>query len=205
MSQDIFEENYKDYQAQLSKVDLESVKDKLGILTDPQGMVLPFFNKRFLVSKDGLTDESGRRPGYSVAVILFKYILLCPDEPHFDEEWASFKDFKRVSHFTNVNFFASDTEKVIEQHFSGRLEDLRKACERLGGFPHEMETHYDLSMQFQALPRLSLLLLFNDGDEEFPAKGTVLFQRQAEYYLDPESLVMTSAYLAKNLKKQVLP
>ena len=53
-------------------------------------------------------------------------------------------------------------------------------------------------MKFQALPRIVLLLLFNDGDEEFPAKCTVLFERHAEHYRDPESLAMTSTWLARS-------
>ena len=57
-------------------------------------------------------------------------------------------------------------------------------------------------MQFQALPRIALLLSFNDGDEDFPPYSTVLFWRQAEYYLDPESLAMTSALLARQLTTQ---
>jgi hypothetical protein len=202
---DIFERNYLEYQAQLSKVDLASIKDKLGILSDSDKMFIPFLNKRYYVSNDGITDESGHRPDYSVSVILFKYILLCPAESYYDEEWTAFRDFKRISHFTNVNYFSSDTEKLIEKNFSGKLNELRKACDELGGFHHETGTAYDLSMQFIALPRVSLLLLFNDGDEEFPAKCTVLFQKHAEYYLDPECLAMTSAFLAKNLKQQILP
>ena len=54
-------------------------------------------------------------------------------------------------------------------------------------------------MQFNALPKMSILLLFNDKDEEFSAECSVLFQKQAEYYLDPESLAMTSAFLSKKL------
>ncbi len=202
---DIFEENYQEYRTQLAKVDFESIKDTLGIVSDSNKMFIPFLKNRFFVSNDGITDASGNRPDYSVAVILCKYILLCPTEPHYEPEWAAFRDFKRVSHFTNVNYFSSDTEKVIEKNFSGKLNELRKACAELGGFHHETQTSYDLSMEFVALPRISLLLLFNDGDEEFPAKSTVLFQRHAEYYLDPESLAMTSASLAKNLKDRIFP
>jgi len=58
-------------------------------------------------------------------------------------------------------------------------------------------------MQLDALPRISLLLLYNDCDEEFPAQCTVLFQKHAEFYLDPESLVMTSAGLAKQLAQTI--
>jgi hypothetical protein len=35
----------------------------------------------------------------------------------------------------------------------------------------------------------------------FYAHCSVLFQKHAEYYLDPESLAMTSAFLAKSLRK----
>jgi hypothetical protein len=68
----------------------------------------------------------------------------------------------------------------------------------LGGSPHLLRQmrfridNYSETTIFlvSALPRISLLLLFNDGDEEFPAKCTVLFQRHAEYYLDPECLAI---------------
>jgi hypothetical protein len=56
-----------------------------------------------------------------------------------------------------------------------------------------------VSVSFAVLPRLSLLLLLNDADDNFPFDGKVLFQRQGEYYLDPESLAMTSGLLAKKL------
>ncbi|MEW6266321.1 MAG: DUF3786 domain-containing protein [Thermodesulfobacteriota bacterium] len=204
-SSEIYKKYYQEYQAQLSKVDFESIKHKLGILSDSDRMFIPFFNQRFFVSSAGVRDASDHSPDYGVSVILYKYILSCPSEPHYDPKWTAFKDFKRVSHFTNVNYFSSDTEKVIEKHFSGRLKELKKACIELAGFYHKTETVYDLSMQFDALPRISLLLLFNDGDEDFPAKCTVLFQKHTEYYLDPESLAMTSAYLAKSLIKQVRP
>jgi hypothetical protein len=184
-SSDVFEKNYKEYCVQIGKIDFGSIKNKLGAVNDGDRMSIPFFNNRYFVSTNGIVDESGNRPDYMICVILAKYILLCPDQSHYDNEWVSFKDFKRASHFTNVNYFSSDTERAIEKHFSGKLNELTKACEELDGSHHEMEISYDLSMQFNALPRVSLLLLFNDGDEEFPAKCTVLFQKRAEYYLDP--------------------
>ena len=201
---EIFEKNYNDYCDRIAKVDFISVKDRLGSESDGDQMLIQFFNSNYRVSKNGITDASGSRPDYRVCVILAKYILLCPDKPYHDTEWVSFKDFKRASHFTNVNYFTSDTEQAIVKHFSGRLVEISKASQALGGFQHELEMSYDLSMQFDALPRISLLLLFNDVDEEFPAHCTVLFQKHAEFYLDPESLAMTSAFLAKSLKEAYL-
>ena len=73
----------------------------------------------------------------------------------------------------------------------------------LGGVSGDSTLSYDLVMRFQALPRIALLLLFNDGDDDFPPYSTVLFWRQAEYYLAPESLAMTSALLARQLTTQL--
>jgi hypothetical protein len=37
--------------------------------------------------------------------------------------------------------------------------------------------------------------------DKLPTLTLHLFQKQAEYYLDPESLAMASAFLAKGLKR----
>ena len=202
-SSEIFEKHYKSYCDQIRDLDFDSMQQKLGLGYEDGQITIPFFDKIYRISKDGIADLSGRVPDYMICVILSKYLLLCPDVPHSGIEWVSFKDFKKTSHLLNVSYFASDTERAIIKNFSGQLDALSKACERLGGARHEMQLPYDLSVQFDALPRISLLLLFNDRDDEFPAKCSVLFQKQAEHYLDPESLAMTSAILARKLADSV--
>jgi hypothetical protein len=197
----IFEKHYADYCARISKIDLRHLAHVLGTEYDGERMMIPFFNQTYRVSSCGITDESGNRPDYVRCVILAKYILLCPESRHHDTQWVSFKDFKKTSHFTNVNFFESDTEQAICKHYTGRCDDLARAGKLLGGMDDPMTMSYDLSMQFKVLPRISLLLVFNDGDDEFPPQCKVLFQKHAEFYLDPESLAMTGALLAGNLKK----
>jgi len=73
-------------------------------------MALTFFDQKYFVSHQGIVDTSGSRPDYMTFVILAKYILLCPERSHQDAEWVSFKDFKRATHFTSVNYFSSDNE-----------------------------------------------------------------------------------------------
>ncbi|MCF8127133.1 MAG: DUF3786 domain-containing protein [Deltaproteobacteria bacterium] len=197
---DIFEKHYEDYMRQIGQTDVSSLKGILKIDGDGDQMTVPFFDRKYSISKNGILDGSGNRPHYMVCVILAKYILHCPDRPHDEPEWVSFKDFKRTSHFLNVNFFRSDTEHAIEKSFSGRKEALLTACENLGGHDRGTEFSYDISMAFEALPRVSLLLLFNDADDEFPAQCKVLFQKHSEFYLDPESLIMTGTYLSKRLQ-----
>jgi hypothetical protein len=202
MENPVFEKNYHFYLGEIAKADFRAVNDTLGCRVDGDQMVIPFFGEEYRVSPSGMTNATNQRPGYVVCVVLAKYILGCPPAVPAGGGWVSFKDFKATSPFTNINYFASDTEQAIVKGFSGRLADLAEACRQTGGVPHEAGMPYDLSVRFMALPRVSLLLLFNDRDDEFPAGCKLLFNQQAETFLDPESLAMTGAYLAKNLKCQ---
>jgi hypothetical protein len=205
-SSEIFEKHYLDYCAQLAAVDFSTIADTLGIECINGGVSVPLFDQgyRITISAEGMTDPSGKRPAYGICVILAKYLLLCPDRTHIDPTWISFKDLNQTAHFNNVNYFSSDVERAITTHFSNRLDELRNACTALNGTACTADFPYDLKMEFQVLPRVSLLLLFNDSDDEFPAVCKVLFQKQAESYLDPESLAMTGACLATILKRQAL-
>ena len=195
----VFEKNYSYYLDEITKVDFGAVKDTLACRVDGDQLVIPFFGREYRVSRHGVVDERGQRPGYVICVVLAKYILRCPAIAAADDGWVSFKDFKTTSHFTNVNYFASDTERAVVKGFSGRLAELAEACRQTGGVPDEADMPYDLARRFDALPRVSLLLLFNDRDDEFPAGCKMLFNQHAESYLDPESLTMTGSFLARSL------
>ena len=151
------------------------------------------------MSREGIRDESGRRPAYGLCVILARYILCCPDRIYHDPQWVAFRDFKKDAAITNVNYFTSDVEQAVLGHFQGRPDGLERACRNLGGIPHVTGAGYDVSMAIDLLPRIRLLVLFNDKDEDFPALCRVLSQKHSEFYLDPESLAMSGTSLAKQL------
>jgi len=196
----VFKKNYEDYCTQIEKVDFESIEQTLGIINHKEGYLIPFFDEEIQIIDNQILDLQGNRSDYIISVIIAKYILLCPEKPEIIDGWASFKDFKKDANFISTSAFSADMERSIAQHFSGRLKDLKNACEKSGGLQHELGTSYDLAMTFDALPRISVLLLFNDSDDEFPAKCTLLLQKHAEYYLDPESLIMTIGFLFKMMK-----
>ncbi len=200
MDANIFETHYEEYCRQIADLDFSSIKEILGIKLKGKEVTVPFLGEDYTVSEKGITDASGNRPNYMVCVILFKYLLLCPDTLILGKEWAALKDFHKVSQFTNLNLFISDAEKPIIRLFSGKINALLHAAQKLGGTPCDMNLSYDVSMEFSLLPQIKILLLFNDHDEEFPASSSLLFQRQAEDYLDPESLIMIAVTLTKRLQ-----
>ena len=156
-------------------------------------MVLSFFGQPYRISSRGIADPSGKQPLMGISVVLCKYLLLCPDIPSLDKEWVSYRDFKDTAPL--VHSFVNHTERPIARNFSNRLEDLAAACEKIGGRDTDLDLNYQLIMKLYPLPKVPVLLLFDDIDEEFPAQCKVLFERRAEHYLDPECLAIIGTLL----------
>ena len=194
----VFEKTYKDYLEQVTKIDVRSIKETLGVRVEGNATVIPLFGKPTRVSARGIIEQSGQRPSFDICVILCKYLLLCPDSTPKETEWTAYRDFKDAGPLTT--YFANDVERSIAARFSGRLRELETAGKALGGCSPGIKLSNDFSMRFEALPRVSLLMLYNDADEEFPAQCSVLFQRRAERYLDAECLAMVGRLLFTNLE-----
>ena len=194
----IFKETYQSYLDQIGQIDLDSIAEKLGGRVEKDEMVLSFFGQPYRISSRGITDPFGKQPPMGISVVLCKYLLLCPDIPSLDKEWVSYRDFKNTAPL--VHSFINHTERPIVQNYSNRLKDLVAACEKLGGRDPGLNLNYQLIMILYPLPKVPLLLLFDDVDEEFPAQCKVLFERRAEHYLDPECLAIIGRLLNNFLK-----
>ncbi len=193
----VFEETYNDYLSRIAGIDLTGTAAALGVVMDDGRAVIPLLNSTYRVSKDGIAREDGKRPQLGTCVILSKYLLMCPTAEPTGTDWASYRDFKDSGPL--ATYWANEVEAALVDTFAGRTADLEKAAEKLGGYAPDEDFPYDVCCCFNALPKISMLLLFNDVDDEFPAKCTVLFQASAEEYLDGECLAMLGAQLAGRL------
>jgi hypothetical protein len=195
----VFEQTYENYLTEIGRLDFKKIADRLGAEMVVEELIIPFFGNPLRVSAAGISEPSGGRPNFSVCVVLFKYLLLCPDHDPVEKDWVSFRDFKDSAPFAGA--FVNYTEAPLARYYSRRLKDLETACRKINGHPPAADFSYDLCMQFHALPKIPVLLLFNDGDEEFAARSAVLFERRAESYLDMECLAMVGMLLFEHLKQ----
>jgi len=194
----VFERTYQHYISQIRNLPLASAAERIGAVRIDGGLRIPLFGQSFEVSAAGITDTDGRRPSYDVCVILSKRLLLSLQTPaQAGGNWVSFKDFRdsRPLH----NFFAHDVEGAIAGKFSGRIKALKQACASLGGYAPDLQVSYDLAMQFDALPMIPLILLFNDADAEFQASSSILFLARTEAFLDAECIAMVGSLLCRKL------
>jgi len=196
----VFEQTYEAYLAQIAGLDFNFITNTLGVKADGDDVTIPFFGKPYQVSAQGITDSSGQKPHLAICVILCKYLLMCPLVEPLGGNWRAFKDFKDAAPL--VRAFSNTVTRPIAETYSGRLSELEAAGKKMGGYTPNEEFPYDLCIQFDALPKVPLLLLFNDRDEEFPAQCGVLFEKRTEQFLDMECLAMVGMLFFEYLKKE---
>lgn len=126
------------------------------------------------------------------------YDLLCYSEgvsmPCLSHQWCTVGTFV-VTGVTNTETFT----KRYAAKFADRVEDLRSACEKMGGhFPSRM-AGADITCRIPVTPFFPVLLQFWDGDEEFPPKLLLLWDRNADRFLHFE----TTFYLQGDLLRRL--
>ncbi|WP_373501665.1 DUF3786 domain-containing protein [Desulfococcus sp.] len=193
----VFEENYQYYLDRLGAVHLPSLAEVLGAGVEDDGLAISFFGRPHRISAGGVIGPDGGRPSYSTCIILFKYVLLCPENAPPGGPWTSFKDFRDAGPL--VVFFTNEVEALLAHRFQGERSRLASVAKQLGGRTPEEAYSHDLAVQFDPLPRVSMLMLFNDRDEEFPAGCSVLFEKRTENYLDMESVAVLGHVLSGTL------
>jgi hypothetical protein len=199
----VFEQTYHAYLAQIRGLDLRERAAPLGAGLVTDGLVIPFYGEPHHITAQGLFRASGAPANFAVSVVLCRYVLQCPAQNPPDGGWVTYREFKNAGPL--VGYFTANTNKIIETSFSGRRADLPAAAARLGARPFADGSAHDLSLQFDMLPRVPVLLRFNDRDDEFPAQSAVLFRESAEAYLDMESLAIGGTFLAGRLTRPNAP
>lgn len=195
----VFEKTYNEYLTKLKKLDLPELASKLHLKESGDGVLVSLLGEEYRVSSAGIIDSNGIRAEYEECIVIFKYLLMCPEHIPTDTAWVAYHSFKNAQPL--LHYFTRETTKPIEESFSGNMKLLERVIKELGGVVVTDNASYDLSLQINVLSRVPLFLRFNDADEDFPAQCTILFQETIERYLDMESVGILGALFARKLMK----
>lgn len=197
----IFEKNYHAYLKDLSGLDLTDRAEILDITVEKLSntALIPYFGKKYCVSTEGVVGTSGQRPGYEVCVVLLKYLLMCPRQLPTEDDWVNYRELKDSGPL--AAYFSNNTLGALTKIYEERKNVLESVALFIGGVQPQQDYPYDVAVEFRVLPRIPILLLFNDKDEEFGAQTAILFEKRADRFLDAECLAMLAGYLPKWLKK----
>lgn len=193
------EKSYTERLKQLDGLDLDRCRAHLGIMADDQGLAIPFYNRRYRLNQNytAIVDDRGRHPSEAVGRVLVQYLLRCPPAPVAEGPMVTFRELANAGPL--VSSFAGNTQKIITSAFAADLSALIARSASLEGQMEAGAERYDLSVQFQALPRISLYLRFNAAEGPFPAQCTLLFHQSTQVYLDMTSIFILGTYLTGQL------
>jgi len=194
----VFSETYARYLGDyLSKADL------LGLALDRDDLIVPLFDITYRFNGQEFVASQGEQMSPAIQVMLCKYLLSYMEGVNVADQtgprWITYREFKGSAPLHS--YFDNNTNKTIAEAFTGNLVKLQERALELGGELLD-SPGYDLSISFQAFPRVPMIVNFNDADEMFPASVSVLYRSNAASYLDLECLSMTGTLLAAKLLKK---
>ncbi len=193
----VFETTYRHYLDRIAGIDYLERADRLGAEVVDGALEIKLFGRAYRISREGVSGPDDKPVSFGVRVVLCCYILQCPESVPPSGDWMTYREFRDAGPL--VGYFQANTHKIIETAFAGNSDGLIRACQRLGGKPFDDGGAYDASLTFPFLPRIPVLLRFNDRDEEFPAQCAVMFPRSAEAFLDMECMAIGGTLLAGTL------
>jgi len=164
------------------------------IATPEEAVDLRFLDGSYRATRTGVSSLRGDVPSVSVKILLLIYLTRASGRPE-SGVWISYRDLPNtVSKSKSFEEAASRVAKA----FSGDSDRLERTVRSLGGRPADSSSA-DKAFCIQVLPRVSVLLLFWDEEEEFPARVSLLLDRAVLDYLDQEAIVFMAEALAARL------
>ena len=157
IDQSVFEKTCHYYLDQVfSKIHNLSA-DRLGVKIRNSNIEVDLLKCSYTISKDGILNQLKERPPFDVCVILLRYLLTDRENYPHDKNWCSYRDLKDSNPL--LHYFKSNVEDAFTKEFTGNIDRLKESCESLGGMSLQEQFSQDISMQFNVLPRVPVLLL----------------------------------------------
>ena len=184
--------------------DQEQLIRKYDLEADEYHIFLSYLNTPCRISRTtGQIDEwreSSWRECRNFGTVMTVYDLLCYHRgivaPVLAHQWCTVGTFV-VTGVTDTGTFT----KKYAALFDGNTDKLIAACEALGGIPEPGRVRADVSYRIPVTKFFPVLLQFWEGDEEFPPKLQLMWDRNAMEFLHFETTFYLQGDLAERLRQ----
>jgi hypothetical protein len=158
---------------------------------------VPMLGHFYLAGANGVRSMDGRPVSILTAAVIAGYLL----RGGWGETTGRFVALRALTGTAtgHDSFQASALATPLVKRFTGRLDALVRAVERLGGRRDGQAGGGGLSLVFEVLPKLPLQVIWYDQDREFPAEVTFLLDLTAPNFLDYEYLAVMLTICVREL------
>jgi len=177
---------------------------KFQLEADSRWIYLTYLNTPCRISResgqiDQLRDGSWKECR-DFSTVMTIYDLLCyhqgPNPPVLSHQWCTVGTFI----VTGVSDTSTFTRKYAAL-FDGHVDQLRSACASIGGIAETGKPRADVAYRIPVTSFFPVLLQFWEGDEEFPPKLQLMWDRNADSFLHFETTFYLQGDLLERLKQ----
>ena len=184
-----YDQVIENWRLKFLEMDQEELIRKFQLEADEEFLYIIYFSKRFRIDrKTGFITEDGKNPGFDTVMNIYNTFYYSAAHPVASGNLVAFRQVKRVYPFEDA--YRRTIISRLQELFSGKTEELRKACEALGG---TLLPQGDVGYVLPVFPFLNIAVLFWDKDEEFEAQANMLFDSEITEFMHEENVVCVAA------------
>ncbi len=182
---------------EISNLDFNRIYKGIGCELVDSKLILRCMGRIYEIDKDGSIFPE---PEIKWIKILLLHYVRTSGTGDFTGEWISFSDIKGGS--VKYSTFERDCVEPLRKLFDGGTLKVVNNLKRLGsaevsGIPSRYAIRLDL------LPKIRVLILYDERDEEFPSSLRILFDRITDRFLDVESIIFLCEGLVHTLRSMM--
>jgi len=170
-----------------------------GTLVD-QKIQLQYWGQKYEISCSDLAAhkvaDRSECTVYDAGMLL--YYLREADGTPLADHWIGYRELPGGNFYSQA--FQGYSGDRLARVYGEQPEAYIKAAEGLGGMP--LTALPGLSYSYLPLPRIRLASILYPGDDEFPARASVLFDAAASHYMTTDGLALLGAGLVGRLIKE---
>lgn len=172
---------------------------RVGAAYEPPSLRLTYWNKTVRISLPDLQafDETGGKPCSIFDTSLLLYYLTIADGIPLADRWVSFRELPGGGFYHQA--FQGYSGDRLARSLGEMPERYETAAHMLGGM--KLTGLSGLAYRFQPLPRFPMAALLWCGDEEFPARASILFDAHACHYMIIDGCALLGSGLVSRLLK----
>lgn len=184
-----YDQVIENWRLKFLEMDQEELIRKFQLEADEEFLYIIYFSKRFRIDrKNGFITEDGKSPGFDTVMNIYNTFYYSAAHPVASGNLVAFRQVKRVHPFEAA--YRRTIIFRLQELFAGKTEELRKACEALGG---TLLPQGDVGYVLPVFPFLNIAVLFWDKDEEFEAQANMLFDSEITEFMHEENVVCVAA------------
>ena len=190
-----YDQIYESLIPKLNKCDFLEAAERLGLSLLPGGALsVNFLGREYEISSRGVNPTDGKPVNVNNRSVLAYYTL---------SEGAGELAFSYVpiSHLASAGtIFSTDIKWMTDplgKTFNGDYKTFSTTMCRLGGAFNGRLKSGGYTWLLKALPKISLQIIYYEGDEEFPCEVQVLFDKNSARFMEFECLAFLEGCLVR--------